>query len=76
MHAATEYDVENHHRLHWRTTFQGNPGPEYDSDREDPTPWLPDNNGHGRAKTGKASPRSLSNEFHAEQLARSNMPKL
>ena len=76
MHAATEYDVDNHRRLHWRTTFQGNPGPEYDADRENPTPWRPDTNGHGRVETAEVSPRSLSNAFHAEQLARGDMPKL
>ena len=76
MHAATEYDVENHRRLHWRTTFQGNPGPEYDADRGDPTPWLPDSNGHGRDGNGRAaSPHAFSNEFHAEQLRHASSGK-
>ena len=79
MHAATEYDVENHRRLHWRTTFQGNPGPEYDADRAFLTPWLADSNGHGRKEDNRASPQSFSNKFHAEQLkhaSSSKAPKL
>jgi taurine dioxygenase len=81
MHAATEYDVEKHRRLHWRTTFQGNPGPEYSAQQENPTPWLPDSNGHGRTDGGGGlgEARSFSNEFHAEQVgavSRGAKPKL
>ena len=38
IHAATWFDADNHHRLMWRTTVRGNPGPLYDGEMRS---WVP-----------------------------------